>query len=586
MKQKKFFIGLASLVAAVGFTSCSSDEMDNQNSKLQGGQIIRLTTSASTMRATNDPQAGTALSTSSDLAVFAMNGTTALENGNNEQYTVDGSGNMSPITASHLMVWPGKALNFYAYAPYNSAYTYNGSNSFSVKTNQSTEADYLASDLVLAQAATAADYDTSTPVALQFKHQMAKINVTINKAAGATVDLSKAKVSIINTQITTTFKPNATNTGDDKVLGEASDDATDIVIVSALGDATSAVGIIVPQTIAAGKGLVKIQTNPGESDNRTLIAKLGEEVVFASGEQYSFTAVINDPEAPVTYITLKPGSENLVAWNDNNLGASTAEYNIGDYICKDGSLLRSSEVTDENKANIVAVIFSNQVSSADAEAGYDGYAVGLTMLTGKRWLTNENDDTNKAVITAGPSSEPATASTTLGNAIALLNGLTLTESFQSHYSITSSETYGDSFFNLSNYEAVTGTNLSSWFIPSFGQVVTILNELGEAGIDDTKYDSASGDLSNNNAFCTTTGSGAKGDNALLLTKLNNAFTQVKGENFFTSGFTWSTSTENGDKHWYAKITSTGFELGRSAPKYSQYSGTSRATIPCIAFKLQ
>lgn len=575
MKQKKFFIGLASIVAALGFTACSNDDTDYQQS-LSRGNVISLTSQLQTMRSTTDPQAGTSLSTSSALAVFAMNGTTALEKGNNEQYTVNASGIMSPVTSSHLMVWPGEALNFYAYAPYNSEYTYNGLNSFSVKTDQSTEADYLASDLVLAQAATAADYDTSTPVALQFKHQMAKINVTINKAAGATVDLSKAKVSIINTQITTTFKPNATNTGDDKVLGEASGDATDIVIVSALGEATTAVGIIVPQTIAAGKGLVKIQTNPGESDNRTLIAKLGEEVVFASGEQYSFTAVVNNPEAPVTYITLKPGSVNLVAWNDNNLGASTAEYNIGDYICKDGSLLRSSEVTNENKANIVAVIFSNQVSSADAEAGYDGYAMSIVEMTGRKWLTGD-------AIESAPANFAAAYNDLNGRTkTATLQGTTGWESTATDYAISIVN-----YTNLGNSidegaivgAAVDGRkNLSGWFTPSIGQMIQILNGLGRAGITSTLAIQNSDWTKGNGDYYTN-------ETSTALSTIDGYITSLGKSALFGNGYVFSTVTENENNFFYVKVTDANkhFSLGKTASKTSQ---ATRRVIPCLAFKLQ
>ncbi|MBR1880643.1 MAG: fimbrillin family protein [Prevotella sp.] len=321
MKQNKLFLGLATMFAvAFTFTACSSDDAETQS--VQQDRTIRLTSSVErgSTRATSDPQSGTSLSTSSNLAIWAINqsGSAALTNGNNEQYTVNGSGNLTPKTSDNTMTWPdGATLDFYAYAPYSSTYSYNEANDFSVATDQSTEADYLASDLVLAQA-TGKTYNANTPVALPFKHLLSKLSVTINKEDGSNFDLTNASVTITNTKIATTFKPSATDGNEDKILGTATN-VSSITAVSALGEATTACAVLVPQTISAGTELIKIV-----SGNKTLIAKLGTNTTLESGKSYSFTVnvgTVNDDTPAVVTVAL--GVASVTEWDstDNTLGA-------------------------------------------------------------------------------------------------------------------------------------------------------------------------------------------------------------------------------------------------------------------------
>ena len=323
MKQNKLFLGLATLFAAAfTFSACSSDDAESQSSE---PRTIRLTSSLErgSTRATTDPQAGTSLSTSSNLAIWAINTTAdpdaALANGNNEQYSVGGSGNLTPKAAANTMTWPdGATLDFYAYAPYNSGYSYNSANNFSVATDQTSTENYLASDLVLAQA-TSKTYDKNTPVALGFKHLLSKLNVTINKENESNFDLANASVTITNTKIATTFKPSATDGNEDKILGTAKDVAS-ITAVSALGEATTACAVLVPQTISAGTELIKIV-----SGNKTLIAKLGTNTTLESGKSYSFTVNVGTVDDTPAVVTVALGVASITEWDSSNntLGAVT-----------------------------------------------------------------------------------------------------------------------------------------------------------------------------------------------------------------------------------------------------------------------
>lgn len=578
MKKNKFFLGLATIVAALTFASCSSDEPET-TPQPEKARTISFTTSLAQTRATSDPQGETSLSTSSSLAIWAINqsGSSALTNGNNEQYSVDGSGNLTPTTAANTMTWPDDAtLDFYAYAPYNNSYAYNSANTFSVAADQSTEANYLASDLVLAQA-TNKTYSSETPVALSFKHLMSKINITINKASGASVDLSKAKVTITNTKLKTSFKPSATDGSEDKILTEVSTDneAADIIAVSALGDATTACAIIVPQTISAGTALVKIETGSEATSgaNRTMIAKLANETTFASGQAYNFTVTVSDATTPTVEVALELGSSTLVKWEDNNLGASTTEtYVIGDYILNDGTFLKASSLasaSDDVKNKISAVIFS----TTSHDTGWDGYAVSVCgKKASQTWQSGDN--ITASILGSG------SAITTTEDACADYTGLTVTKAAK-EANYTSAFSF-DNYKNDSNFpgknisSGLTAGTISDWFMPSFGQMMELFTNLGGATIEISgKNLNGSGELADEN----------KPTNGYsIITAIN---THKVSENIsIIEAVDYCTTTQSAtDKMWLVKLNgvtseSTSWNISSGAAK----TGSNRNVLPIIAFK--
>lgn len=313
MKQNKFFLGLATIVAAAfAFTSCSSDELDNQAIQKSGSRI-NFTYGSAMTRTFTDPQSGTSVSTGLNVGIFGVSSeeTTTMTNYNNNKYVTAASNAISLANGSSDMTWPTTSeatANIYAYAPYQDSWTVNAANSFSVLSDQSTDANYLASDLLYASAPSQAQ---GTTVNLAFSHKLAKINVTITKEEGSNVDLTNATVIIKNTKPTTTLTP---STG---ALGDASGDATDITAATNLGTNTTACAVIVPQTINAGTELVRITA--GE---KTLIAKLGTNTTFASGNSYNFTVNVGtvDDSSP-SVVTLALGTTSVTAWGSNDLGA-------------------------------------------------------------------------------------------------------------------------------------------------------------------------------------------------------------------------------------------------------------------------
>ena len=91
MKANKFFIGMASLVAAMTLTACSQDEAELQQSNYNKGNVISLTYQLAQTRAASDPQTS-ALSTSNKVGVFVTSGSATITNGNNNEHSVGAAG--------------------------------------------------------------------------------------------------------------------------------------------------------------------------------------------------------------------------------------------------------------------------------------------------------------------------------------------------------------------------------------------------------------------------------------------------------------------------------------------------------------
>lgn len=327
MKKLNFLFGLATAVATVlSITSCSSEDLQSQNAPQKSGNEISFTyRSAPGTRTAEDPQPNNVVATGLNVGIFGVSSeaSTTMTNYTNNKYVTASAGVINLAEGSSAMTWPTTAnatASIYAYAPYNNTWTVNTANAFSVNSDQSTDANYLASDLLYAAAASQAQGST---VALAFSHKLSKINITIKKETGSNVNLAGATVKIINTKLTTSLNP---STG---ALGDASGDVIDILAATIASDLTAgdesstatACAVVVPQALTANTGLVKIVT----SDSRTFIGKLSAAATLSSGNSYNMTISVGTATAPVVEVPITLGSTSLVAWTDNAIGAATEE---------------------------------------------------------------------------------------------------------------------------------------------------------------------------------------------------------------------------------------------------------------------
>ena len=304
MNKNRLFLNIAAMAAAAAFTACSSDELSSSGKALDDG-FIYLTSSVSKTRAASELQTN-ALNTATKVGVFGINGTTAVTNGGNNQYSVTETGDLTADDKE--MKWPvdGTAkVDIYAYAPYQSGWTaYDEANAFSVSADQSSDAGYLASDLLYAS--TKEVSKTSSAVVLAFSHKLVRINVKLTKGDDCPYDVSKSAISISGTKLATTLNP---STG---ALGAASGDAADIKIgadVAITADGTTTYGVVIPQQLAAGTQFVKIV-----ADGKILSAKLASAVTLEAGKAYNFSAEIGSSSE----VALSLGSVTLTGWGTNN----------------------------------------------------------------------------------------------------------------------------------------------------------------------------------------------------------------------------------------------------------------------------
>ena len=483
MKQNNIFLGMAGMIATMAmFTACSQNEAEDI-APISKNNVISLTSSMETMRGVSDPQTN-ALSANNTVGVFVTSGETTITNGDNNKHTVGNGGALSTTTPMYYPAEDGAKVNIYAYAPYKSGIALATASNFSVATDQSAEAGYLSSDLVCASKENQASSESA--VSLTFGHKMSQLQITINNQAS--LDLSEAAVYITGTKIATTFNP---STG---AIGDASGDATDIKSVAALGTNTKAYTIVVPQTIAANTALVKITTS-----EKTYIAKLTAAATLASGKAYKFSVTLTSSTEPVVEVPISLSATSLTEWGEpTDLGTANMEevisYEIGDFILADGTLVKNANLTDAQKNNVVAVIFSTEVSETDKDAGYVGYAMGVKRIgasggTKKQWYV-------QTAYNLGAS--------TLVDAMKDLDGLSKAQTIRKNEIYTNLEDKTNHVANLTDYSVTkTGTNLSEWFTPSYGQLILMLNNLGNAGIT-TSTITAGTDIGNYNPFYVST----------------------------------------------------------------------------------
>jgi len=263
---------------------CSSDEMKNG----QEGQQTPITfvSNVSTMRSASVDLQKTQIAEGVKVGVFVKDVDGLISGGNNAALTANGAGAFtgSPI----YFPQDGAPVSVYAYAPYQSGWSdqVDVAATFTVAANQSTDAGYLASDLLhgLPTAEQNAFTKDNPVVLLGFAHMLSKLTVKFKTSADTDVDLKGATINIVNTL------PSATLKVADGTLSAATGTATAIKAVTFTDDATEfkASAVIVPQKVAAGSFIQVVLTN-----GKMLNARLNTEATFASGKAYVYTVNIS-----------------------------------------------------------------------------------------------------------------------------------------------------------------------------------------------------------------------------------------------------------------------------------------------------
>lgn len=559
MKTRRLFLGLAAMLAAsASFTSCSNeDELGAQSP--DGLTPITLTSNIAT-RTVNTELQETEIAQGVQVGVFVSPTKVGELIADNAPITSDGNGGFAG-TIGNYPAEEGATVSIYAYAPYNSAWTgkLSEAQTFTVKTDQTTDNAYLASDLLYGTPKNNAVAASENAVQVQFKHKLTKINLAFN-TADTEIDLKGATVSLVGVLTQTTINLS------DGTLGTGSQPA-DINVAEFAEDATqfAASAVIVPQTKAAGTDFVKVELANG----KTYDANISTSFTFETGKQYTYTATFNGNQIELKLISTIEG------WQDGaeNPSGSTEEkivYGVGDYITSDGTFIKNSELSDENKGKVVAVIFSTQVSTTDAEDGYDAYAMGLTVAGSKGWGFTD--------LVIKPSV------TTFAAALADLDGLSKTSTIlkSTAYENVAEEDKDGTVFEYcarASNKSPIGEAGSDWFVPSIGQMIQMLNNLGGAGI-----------TSNTEVHESNTSSPIYyTESNDVITKINAYATAAGKTDFIKASSIYVTVTESEANFWCLQTNPTvsndqtayAWGFGRNPGK----SNNNRNLIPFVAVKL-
>ena len=292
MKRSKLlgwtFMALASI------TSCSEDtDVLTQKSE------IKLTSEITPSRVTSLDYQSTQIVEGQQVGVTIAGAKT--DDHNNVAWSVGENGALTN-TGDKVYYGAGDAT-ITAYHPFNSEWT-GTSHSFSVSTDQSSEANYRNSDLLWV---TTTSSKTETAVPLEFAHKLAKINVTLVPEED-TMDLGGATISICNTKISTTFNP--TN----GAISEASGDPQEIKASVTTADAKTASAIVVPQTVNSGSQFIKIAL--GE---KIFYYTLSAGKELKSGYSHNYTLTVKEQKVEVK------GESEIKDWTDEEEATGDAE---------------------------------------------------------------------------------------------------------------------------------------------------------------------------------------------------------------------------------------------------------------------
>lgn len=562
MQDRKFLNSMAVAFAMMaGLASCSNEELNNQLP--EGPLSIKLVSSVGSRAISQDIQS-TQIASGVQVGVFVTS-----QDGSNVMYgnqglQADGDGG---FTAEHDMTFPedGGSVNIYAYAPYNSSWNDLSSNSFefTVPTEQITENEYCNADLMIGAPASNPVASTAENVPLVFKHMLTKLNLHFD-TSDTQISLKGAKVYVCVpcSTVSVNIKNGTVTTNGAQTQADALQQI-EVADFTNVASNYTASAIFVPQTITSDQVFVKVEL----SGNTTVYdAKLSENKTFEGGKKYTYTVKFSQTSSGGgegegdTELTLIPGLTTSVEdWGDGDL-----LYGIGDYVTKNGNFVKKADAGTYSSTDdpIKAVIFSTTVSDKD-KADYNAYAMGLELVGSKTWI-NSTDVIVESITDYSQASQD-------------LDGLTKTISIIDQESDLVVNGTIFEYRIRENQKNPVGTVGSDWFVPSFGQMLQILENLGGAEISESEVTSS-------NFSCMYSNQSADVINAI-----NKYIAEAGYANKINTDYMgyYATVTESGDKYWClqtkpvdGKMWGFGKHLGKVSNK-----GTTCTLIPCVAIKI-
>lgn len=203
-------------------------------------------------------------------------------------YTAGTNGAMNPATQPYFPT-SGNGVKIYAVYP-SGAYS---SETFTIQSDQSTDANYKASDLMYGKPYSNPVSRTNSPVNIAFNHLLSKVTVKLRAGKGMTdVKLEGAKVELRDVKTTVPFTP---STG---TIGEATGSEIAVIVFNS---GTEGSAIVPPQELDIDFLRITLKDG-GEMTGRL---DSDRQPILQKGNEYVYTITVNLTELNVTS-TIKP----------------------------------------------------------------------------------------------------------------------------------------------------------------------------------------------------------------------------------------------------------------------------------------
>lgn len=321
--MKKYLILATS---ALLLAACSSDSTENV-SEVSAPVPIQLGTSMEVnTRSTSQTLQATELEVGTTVGVYIYHNGTATSattsyGYKNLAYTAgNGTGDLTLVTASDQPFFPQdktKTIDIYAFAPRTGVYTstaelstLTAENAFTTTADQTTDANYRASDFVWGKAAAVTYATASTSsITIPLKHKLSKVNINIAPGTGMTLtQLAHARIAlngvILNGTVnfTTGAVTTSGTTTSSVILTSSASTSVTTTFTSGTTNYTACTSsaVIIPQTIAASNSFITVELWNGTAYTTAYNVKTTAATTFDAEKVYTYNIIVNSQGLTLT----------------------------------------------------------------------------------------------------------------------------------------------------------------------------------------------------------------------------------------------------------------------------------------------
>ena len=399
---KKVIIALAYIGL---LASCSSEEMTTTDGD-NGRTPITLSARLDGMtRAANGLQGNTFAVDKVGVTIKKSNDTYLAQN---KAFTIATDGTLTaPAGEKYYFPTDGTTLSVYAYAPYNAT---DMPTSFEVKTDQISNDNYIASDILYGVPSSAVSHNNGGNVELNFTHKCAKVVVSLTPGEGFTInDLTPSKImtSEVSSAMTLTDATagtcvESTVSKSAITLGTYGMDMNGEPTYDTTSGTLTAAAVLIPQTIPAGTPFISLNFTGASASNSPLILSLPTALTLEAGKEYHFNLkanrsalMLNEDIAITNWGNVNKGSCELSNYfNLNNLesdltvdsdsyltGTTSKKITIADgvNVTLDNAIIEGNQIVCKGNATIYLKGTNKVTSTNSEEAGIEVGPTGTTL---------------------------------------------------------------------------------------------------------------------------------------------------------------------------------------------------------------